>query len=168
MNMSPASTTPSTEDILVRKDIFVRASQQRCFDTFTKEMKAWWPLASHHVGKADAKAVIVEPFVGGRVYELGVDESECTWGHVLTWEPHGLFAFRWELSAEFQVDPSIDTQVEVTFTPMNGGTQVDLVHRGLRAYGAKTEEMRTAFDSKGGWSSLLAAFAGHASIPEAS
>jgi hypothetical protein len=46
----------------------------------------------------------------------------------------------------------------VTFTAESGGTRVELVHRGLRVYGEKAEEMRGVFDSQGGWTGLLAAF----------
>jgi uncharacterized protein YndB with AHSA1/START domain len=121
-------------------------------------MGAWWPLASHHVGKVDAKGIVIEERVDGRVFELGVDDSESVWGHVLAWEPPSRFAFTWEIDCNFKVDHEIDTKVEVTFTAENGGTRVELVHRGLRVYGAKANEMRDIFDSPGGWTGLLAAF----------
>jgi uncharacterized protein YndB with AHSA1/START domain len=165
MNMPTTSSTQSAaagDDLLVRKNIFVKATPQRAFDVFTKEMSAWWPLASHHVGKTDAKGIVIEPRVGGNVMEVGVDDSTCTWGHVLEWTPPRRFAFTWEISAAFKIDTTIDTCVEVTFTAENGGTQVELVHRGLRAYGEKAGEMVAIFDSPGGWTGLLAAFASHA------
>jgi uncharacterized protein YndB with AHSA1/START domain len=160
MSMPTNTSTPtaSSDDLLVRKDIFVKATPERAFQVFTREMSAWWPLASHHVGKVDAKGVRIEELVGGRVFELGVDGSECTWGHVLAWDPPSRLVFTWELDASFKVDPKIDTKVEVTFSAEQGGTRVELVHRGLRAYGAKADEMRAVFDSPGGWTGLLAAF----------
>lgn len=164
MNTPTTSSTPSAnpdDDLLVRKNIFVKATPQRAFDVFTKEMGAWWPLGTHHVGKVDAKGVVIEPRVGGNVMEVGVDDSTCTWGHVVEWAPPRRFAFTWELSATFQIDATIDSRVEVTFTAENGGTQVELVHRGLRAYGEKAGEMAAIFDSPGGWTGLLAAFAKH-------
>ena len=164
MNTPTTSSTPSAaadDDLLVRKNIFVKATPQRAFDVFTKEMSAWWPLATHHVGKVDAKRVVIEPRVGGNVMEVGVDESTCTWGHVLEWTPPRRFAFTWEIDAAFKIDATIDARVEVTFTAENGGTQVELVHRGLRAYGEKAGEMVAIFDSPGGWTGLLALFAKH-------
>ena len=77
------------------------------------------------------------------------------------------FAFTWEIDAAFKVDPTMKTRVEVTFTAEKGGTRVDLVHRGLRAYGEKAGEMVAIFDSPGGWTGLMAAFAAHASTSAA-
>lgn len=165
MNTPMTSSTHAAEDgndLLVRKTIFVKATPQRAFDVFTKEMGSWWPLASHHVGKVDAKGIVIEPRVGGNVSEVGIDESTCTWGHVLEWAPPRRFAFSWELDATFKIDPSMDTRVEVTFAAENDGTRVELVHRGLRAYGEKAGDMVAIFDSPGGWTGLLAAFATHA------
>jgi len=164
MNTPTASSTHSAgddADLLVRKTIFVKATPQRAFDVFTKEMTSWWPLASHHVGKVDAKGIVIEPRVGGGVIEVGIDESTCTWGHVLEWAPPRRFAFSWELDATFKIDPTINTRVEVTFTVDNDGTRVELVHRGLRAYGEKAGDMVAIFDSPGGWTGLLEAFAKH-------
>jgi uncharacterized protein YndB with AHSA1/START domain len=161
MNTSTTSSTHTADagnDLLVRKSVFVKAAPQRAFDVFTKEMGAWWPLASHHVGKVDAKGIVIEPRVGGNVMEVGVDDSTCTWGHVLEWAPPRRFAFSWEVDATFEIDPSLDTRVEVSFTAENDGTRVELVHRGLRAYGEKAGEMVAIFDSPGGWTGLLAAF----------
>ncbi|MDB5215036.1 MAG: hypothetical protein JWO86_2963 [Myxococcaceae bacterium] len=166
MNMPSTTSSPKNtdgDDLLVRKNVFVKASPQRAFDVFTKEMASWWPLASHHVGKVDAKTMVIEPRVGGDIKEVGIDDSTCTWGHVLAWDPPGHFAFTWELDAAFQIDPTMNTRVEVTFTAEKGGTSVDLVHRGLRAYGEKAGEMIAIFDSPGGWTGLLAAFATQAS-----
>jgi uncharacterized protein YndB with AHSA1/START domain len=160
---SSDKTADAGDDLLVRKSIFVKTTPQRAFEVFTKEMSAWWPLATHHVGKVDAKKIVIEPRVGGNMMEVGVDESTCTWGHVLEWAPPRRFAFSWEINAAFEIDTSIDTRVEVTFTAENGGTQVELVHRGLRAYGEKAGEMVAIFDSPGGWTGLLAAFGTHAS-----
>ena len=94
--------------------------------------------------------------------EVGIDDTTCTWGHVLEWAPPRRFAFSWELDATFKIDPTMSTRVEVTFTTENDGTRVELVHRGLRAYGEKAGEIVAIFDSPGGWTGLLAAFATHA------
>ena len=53
---------------------------------FTERFGTWWP-AEHHIGAADLADAIIEPRVGGRYYERGVDGSECDWGRVLAYDP---------------------------------------------------------------------------------
>jgi hypothetical protein len=93
---------------------------------------------------------VIEPRVGGRWYERGDDGSTCDWGRVLSWE----------ISADWQYDPNVKTEVEVRFIAEGKeGTCVELEHRHLDRYGARRDEMRGIFDSEGGWSCLLASFA---------
>jgi uncharacterized protein YndB with AHSA1/START domain len=154
----------STSNVmLVRKTITVAAPVETAFRVFTEEIARWWPLASHHVGDVDAETVVIEPFVGGRAFERGVDGSEGVWGHVLTWDPPHTFALSWELSADFRCDPTIRTEVEVRFSPDGGASRVDLEHRLLEQYGDRAEEMRGVFDSPDGWYRLLQRYAARAS-----
>ena len=52
------------------------------------------------------------------------------------------------------------TEVEVTFTPLEGGTtRVDLEHRNLERFGDKVETVRAAIDSEGGWTGILKVYA---------
>jgi uncharacterized protein YndB with AHSA1/START domain len=144
----------------VRKSITVRAPQATAFRVFTEGMATWWPLETHHIGKAAPKAVAIEPRVGGRCYERGVDGSECVWGHVMVWEPPARYVFSWEISADFQVDPNLKTEVEVRFIAETAErTRVELEHRLLDRFGERRDEMRNSFDSPGGWTGLLELFA---------
>jgi uncharacterized protein YndB with AHSA1/START domain len=144
----------------VKKSVLVEAPQAHAFTVFTERQGSWWPLASHHIGKAPAQTAIVEPRVGGRWFERGVDGSECDWGHVLVWEPPDRLVLRWEINAEFQHDPDLETEVEVRFVAVGPrSTRVELEHRHLERYGDKAEHMLAGLDSEGGWSSLLQLFA---------
>jgi uncharacterized protein YndB with AHSA1/START domain len=159
MNMSPADTSaaaPATD--LVKKHVFVKTTPERAFEVFTKEMSSWWPLATHHISKVDAAAAVIEPFAGGRWFERGTDGSECDWGRVLAWEPPARLVLAWQISADWQHDAQLVTEVEVRFTAENGGTRVDLEHRLLRGFGPRADEMRGIFDSKGGWNGILGLF----------
>jgi len=147
----------------IRKTIVVAASAERAFQVFTEEMSTWWPLSTSHIGKVDAKSAVIEPFVGGRWFERGVDGSECDWGRVRTWDPPRRLVLSWEISSDFQYDPSIQTEVEVRFTPEGTSTRVDLEHRLLHYYGDKAGKMRGIFDSEQGWMRMLGAFAARAS-----
>src|SRR5688572_32818321 len=159
-----AATAPSSHaGPPLRKTIVVAASAERAFQVFTEEMSTWWPLASKHIGKADATSVVMEPFVGGRWFERGVDGSECDWGTVLTWDPPRRLVLSWEISSDWRHDPSIQTEVEVRFSTEGASTRVDLEHRLLHHYGEKAAQMRGIFDSEQGWKGLLHAFAARAS-----
>jgi uncharacterized protein YndB with AHSA1/START domain len=165
MNASQSAAVPASDAHAVapvRKTIVVGTSAERAFQVFTEEMNMWWPLASKHIGKAAAETVVLEPFVGGRWFERGVDGSECDWGHVRTWDRPRRLVLTWEISSDWHDDPSIHTEVEVRFTPEGNSTRVDLEHRLLHYYSEKALQMRGIFDSEQGWTGLLEAFASFA------
>jgi uncharacterized protein YndB with AHSA1/START domain len=111
----------------------------------------------------DAERVVIEPFVGGRWFERGVDGSECDWGRVRAWDPPRCLMLSWEISSDWRHDPSIQTEVEVRFSAEGASTRVDLEHRLLQHYGEAAAKMRGIFDSEQGWMGLLEAFAARAS-----
>jgi uncharacterized protein YndB with AHSA1/START domain len=148
---------------LVRKTVEVGAPQRTAFQVFAERMTTWWPLETHHIGSAAPAEVVIEPRVGGRCFERGVDGSECDWGRVVAWEPPARFVFTWEISPEWKADASFRTEVEVRFVALGPRrTRVELEHRHLDRYGPKQGEMRTAFDSPGGWAGILQRFAAEA------
>ena len=144
----------------VRRTIAVAAPPETAFRVFTERMETWWPLESHHIGKAPAAGLLMEPRPGGRWYERGADGSTCDWGRVLAWEPPGRLVLSWEIDADWRPDPALHTEVEVRFVAEGPGrTRVELEHRLLDAYGARRDEMRETFGAAGGWRGLLQAFA---------
>jgi len=147
----------------LRKVLRVAAPQALAWRVFTEQMGAWWPLATHKIGKVDAVDAVIEPHVGGRWYERGVDGSTCQWGSVLAWEPPARLVLSWDITADWQYDATLKTEVEIRFIAEGAdATRVDLVHRKLDRYGARRDEMRGIFDTEGGWGGLLAAFAARA------
>ena len=144
----------------VRQSVVVDAPRERAFTIFTERMSTWWPLATHSIGTKPVTTAVVEPRAGGRWFERSADGSECDWGRVLVWEPPQRVVLTWQLSADFQADPDLHTEVEVRFhAEEDGRTRVELEHRGLEAFGGRAEEMRGVFDSEGGWRGMLAGFA---------
>ena len=66
----------------------------------------------------------------------------------------------WEVSADWQPDSTIRTEVEVTFVAdAPERTTVHLEHRKLENYGEQAEMMRSIFDSEGGYGGILQRFA---------
>ena len=157
-------TTPSTDANSVRKVVNVKVAPVVAWRVFTEKQGTWWPLATYKIGKANAVDAVIEPRVGGRWYERGDDGSTCDWGRVLAWEPPSRLVLSWDISADWQPDASVRTEVEVRFIAEGSeGTRVELEHRHLDRYGARRDEMRAIFDSEGGWSGLLESFARTAS-----
>ena len=144
----------------VRKVVNVQASQTIAWHVFTEKMGAWWPLAYYKIGKATAVDAVIEPHIGGRWYERGDDGSTCQWGSVLGWEPHSRLLLSWNISADWQYDPTLNTEIEVLFIADGSDrTRVELEHRHLDRYGARRDEMRRIYDTEGDWGKLLEAFA---------
>jgi uncharacterized protein YndB with AHSA1/START domain len=144
----------------VKKSINIQAAQDIVWRVFTEKMRTWWPLAYYKIGKANAIDAVIEPFLGGRWYERGDDGSTCDWGTVLVWEPYSRLVLSWDISADFQYDPNLKTELELRFIPEGrNGTRVELEHRYLDRYGARRDEMRRIYDSEGDWGKLLQSFA---------
>ena len=158
--MTKASMPDNTDPTCVRKAITVQAPLALAFRVFTEKMGTWWPLATYKIGKADAVDAVIEPRVGGRWYERGEDGSTCDWGRVLAWEPHSRLVLSWDISADWQPDPNLKTEIEVRFIAEdNERTRVELEHRHLDRFGARRDEMRRIFDTEGDWGRVLGMFA---------
>jgi uncharacterized protein YndB with AHSA1/START domain len=144
----------------VRKVVSVKAPAEIAWRVFTEKMGMWWPLAHYKIGKANAVDAVIEPRVGGRWYERGDDGSTCDWGRVLSWEPPSRLVLSWDISADWQPDPTLKTEIEIRFiADGNDRTRVELEHRHLDRYGARRDEMRRIFDTEGDWGRVLALFA---------
>jgi uncharacterized protein YndB with AHSA1/START domain len=153
-------TSTSFDPNSVRKTLTVQAPAEVAWRVFTQKMGTWWPLATYKIGKANAVDAIVEPRVGGRWYERGDDGSTCDWGSVLVWEPHTRLVLSWDITADWQYDPALKTEVDVRFIPDGpNATRIDFEHRRLDRYGARRDEMREIFDKGGDWGRLLRMFA---------
>lgn len=161
--MTAGSAHANDDPNSVRKVSMVAAPPAVAWRVFTERMGTWWPLAVYKIGKANAVDAVIEPRVGGRWYERGDDGSTCDWGRVLVWEPPSRLVLSWDVSADWQYDPELKTEIEIRFiAAAEGGTRVELEHRKLDRYGARREEMRRIFNSEGDWGRLLAMFAARA------
>jgi uncharacterized protein YndB with AHSA1/START domain len=141
----------------VRKAVRVKASPAQAFEVFTKRMSSWWP-PTHSILKVAPKEHVLEPRVGGRWYQVGIDGSVCDNGKVLAWEPPGRLLLAWQINAEWAFDPDLITEVEVLFIADGEATRVELEHRLLERMGEKAESARAAVDAPGGWGAILESF----------
>jgi len=143
----------------VHRSIVVDAAQVQAFDTFVA-MTTWWPLATHTIGEAPARASIVEPRTGGRWYDVDKNGVEHTIGRVLAYEPPGRLLLSWEISCGWEHDPHVKTEVEVRFvaeTPAR--TRVSLEHRGFESYGDRAAEMHERYSGDDAWTYVFGCYA---------
>ena len=101
---------------------------------------------------AEIAETVFEPREGGRIYDRGVDGSECHWARVLAYEPPNRVVFSWDISPQWQIetDPAKTSEVEVRFvaeTPER--TRVELEHRNLERHGEGWESRRDGVDGRG-------------------
>ena len=141
----------------VRKEIQVSLSPEAAFRLFTDGIARWWPLRSHSVGEEKAESCVFEGRVGGRIYEIMQGGRQAEWGRVLSYEPPRRVVFSWYPGRT----QATAQEVTLTFTPVEAGTLVELVHRGWETLGEKAQEMRRGYHT--GWDTVLDEFRQHAS-----
>jgi uncharacterized protein YndB with AHSA1/START domain len=153
------TTAPADAAVIapVRKSIRVRASQANAFEVFTAGLDRWWPRKGS-VGTAPMKAMVFEPQLGGRWYEVGVDGSQAVVGKVLLWDPPNRFVMSWDINCHWKPDPTVGSEIEVRFTADGpDATLVELEHRKFERMGAEAgASIRRDVD--GGWPGMLASF----------
>jgi uncharacterized protein YndB with AHSA1/START domain len=152
-------TTPQVLDTSVRTQITVDAPIERAFQVFTQGIETWWD-PNHHLVQAELQEMVFEPFVGGNIYDRGVDGSECRWARVLAYEPPDRVVFSWDINTRWQLETDYEktSEVEVRFTSEGPDrTLVQLEHRNIDRHGEGWEAMRDAVGDPNGWN--LAHFA---------
>jgi uncharacterized protein YndB with AHSA1/START domain len=143
--------------------VVVDVPVERAFAVFTEQIGDWWN-PEHHIIEAPLSHMVFEPRVGGHVFDVGTDGSECRWSRVLAYEPPTRVVFSWDINLQWKLetDPARTSEVEVRFTREGDSrTRVDLEHRNLDRHGEGWESMRSAIGSPGGWPSGLELFAAH-------
>ena len=153
--------TTQAQDTSVRTEIVVNAPAERAFRLFTERFDRIKPREHNMLGVDIAESVF-EPHAGGRVFDRGVDGSECQWGRVLAYEPPTRIVFTWEISPMWQVesDPARRSEVEVRFVAhAPDQTRVELEHRHLDRHGDGWDGLRAGVAADEGWPLYLQRFA---------
>ena len=127
----------------------VACSAEHAFHIWAVRTSLWWP-ADHTASGEDDLEVVIEPRVGGRIFERGAGGAEQDWGEVLVWEPPRRLAYLWHLRA----DRADATEVEIQFVPRGDATtEVRIDHRGWERLGAGGAAWRER--NRHGWDTLL-------------
>jgi uncharacterized protein YndB with AHSA1/START domain len=145
--MTPASVSIEP----VRKTVTVACTPEEAFRYFTADFSMWWPAASHSVTAyasefRDTPAfVVLEPRIGGRIFERTRSGEEHLWGRLLAWEPPALVAFSFHPGR----DEREAQRVDVTFSPVPEGARVVLIHSGWENLNANAQNARDSYNQ--GW-----------------
>jgi uncharacterized protein YndB with AHSA1/START domain len=153
--------TTQAQGASVRTQVVVEVPIERAFSVFTEQFDSIKPR-EHNMLAVEIEETVFEPREGGRIYDRGVDGSECQWARVLAYEPPDRVLFSWDISPRWQIesDPEKTSEVEVRFiseTPER--TRVELEHRNLDRHGEGWEGARDGVGGEGGWPLYLQRFA---------
>jgi uncharacterized protein YndB with AHSA1/START domain len=143
----------SAASVAIRKSVSVGVPIETAFRVFTEQVGSWWPLATKSVGQEESIGLVIEPQVGGRVYEQVRSGEEHDWGEVLAWNPPHLLGFTWHPGR----GPETRQEVEVRFTASDDGTRLDLEQRGWERLVATADEIPEHYES--GWDEVLSRYA---------
>jgi uncharacterized protein YndB with AHSA1/START domain len=153
--------TTQAEQTSIQTDVVVEAPVERAFRVFVEEFDKIKPR-EHNMLEVDIAESVFEPREGGRVYDRGVDGSECQWARVLAYEPPERLVFTWDISPQWQIeaDRSRASEVEVRFvSEAEERTRVELEHRHLDRHGDGWEGLREGIGGDQGWPVYLARLA---------
>jgi len=144
----------------IRHETVIDAPIERAFSFFTKDFGSFKPPEHNLLGVEIAETVF-EPRVGGRLYDRGLDGSECNWARVLAYEPPDRVVISWDINPRWQIEEDLDktSEVAVRFiaeTPER--TRVELEHRHLERHGDGWEAVREGVDAGDGWPLYLQRF----------
>src|SRR5918999_2166960 len=145
----------------IQVQVVVGAPIAQAFTVFTEGIGTWFP-PEYNLLAVPIAARVFEPRVGGRVYDRGVDGSECHWGRVLAYEPPNRVVISWDISPRWQLetDPEKTSEVEVRFVAeAPERTRVLLEHRHLERHGEGWEGVREGVAGDEGWPLYLQRYA---------
>jgi hypothetical protein len=136
----------------IQLEFTVGCTPVEAFDTWTRRISIWWPKQHTRSRELDAY-VVLEPKVGGRLFERTPNGEEFHWGSVTAWDRPHHFGYRWHITS-----PQDEaTQVEVRFADVGDGTTlVTILHSGFDRLGDKGLPRREANLSY--WETLVPAF----------
>jgi uncharacterized protein YndB with AHSA1/START domain len=150
--------------------VLVDAPAERAFQLFVQRMGEWWD-PRHHVLQVEIAEMVVEPQVGGAIFDRGVDGTVSQWGTVIQYDPPKRFAFTWHVTPQWTIDldRSKASEVHVLFEPEGANrTIVRLDHIHLDRHGDGWEKLRDAVGAPESWAAglqRLASLARPSSMP---
>ena len=135
----------------LRLSLDLQCPPEHAFRIWTERIDNWWP--ADHTATGDPESVVVlEPRLGGRIYERAPGGQEHDWGEVTAWDPPAQLGYLWHLRR----DRADATDVVIRFLPEGTGTRLEIEHTGWERLGSDGDEWRSR--NLGGWTTLLPHF----------
>jgi uncharacterized protein YndB with AHSA1/START domain len=145
----------------IRQTVTVRSDPERAFDLFTNQMGTWWPVGSYSRAVSEFKhedvkvaQLVFQARMGGSILERLTDGRILPWAEVIAWQPPNRVLLSWRPYSR----PEPPTEVEVTFAAREGGTLVELEHRGWQRLSEEFREGLYEIYARG-WFTTIRCFA---------
>jgi hypothetical protein len=136
----------------LRIDFTVACSREHAFTTFARRTSLWWPSTHSFSGDPELE-VVIEPHVGGRIYERTPSGDEFDWGEITAWDEPERLSYLWHLGTE----RSRATHVVIDFVADGPEeTLVRIEQSGWEALGEDGAAWRDR--NQAGWAGVLEPF----------
>ena len=117
----------------IRATVTVRSDPARAFEFFTARMGTWWPIDSYSRAVSEfehedvgVSELVFDARMGGSILERMTDGRVLPWAEVVAWQPPQRVVLSWRPHSK----PEPPTEIEVTFSAREGGSSIEVVHRG--------------------------------------
>ncbi|KXO98746.1 SRPBCC family protein [Tsukamurella pseudospumae] len=150
----------TTTDTTVRTDIAVDVPLDYAYRIFTERFDEIKPR-EHNLLAVPIERTVLEPHVGGTIYDVGTDGSICTWARVLAVDPPNSLTISWDISPQWRIEDDLarTSEVEIRFTAESATrTRVQVEHRHLDRHGEGWEQAAAGIGGPNGWPVYLDRF----------
>ena len=144
--MSEQTATASTLGFIhIEQEVAINAAPEKVFNALTNDVSPWW--GAPYLLSDSAKALIIEPLLGGRCYEDWGDSNGGVWATIT-----GIKQNEWiELTGPIAMSGVVQGVVSFELEAQGEGTLLKLSHRAMGEVG---ERQQQGYSS--GWHDLLA------------
>ncbi|MFC6655513.1 SRPBCC family protein [Roseibium salinum] len=131
--------------------------RERAFSLFVDRPDLWWSSPFSEAGEGPVEAGI-EPFPGGRCYEIDKKGRRRIWGTVLSIEPPLYLRLAWQVSQEGVeiADPAAASRVMVNFRESGDATRLEIVHDAFLRHGEHGPSYLEQMRRPEGWPRIIA------------
>jgi uncharacterized protein YndB with AHSA1/START domain len=122
----------------IQQSTHVDCEIEDAFRLFTEGFGDWWPLASYSTNPGESEFCVMEPWIGGRIFERTVSGEEREWGSIVEWDPPQHVRFTWHPATVGNGASTVDVEFHVEAD----GTRVTLIHSSWEAPGVAVNALR--------------------------